>query len=251
MSLAAHVDAVRAAAARLGEAGAAAGLSSRVPTCRGWRVRDLVAHQGMVHRWATSQLAGDRAPTPSKTQILATVREDALLDWFAEGVTALLTTIERVDDEVSALVFLRDAPPPRRFWARRQAHETTIHSVDAVSARLRRFPLAADIGVEQALALDGIDELVCGFVPRGTSKLVGDRPYTIMVAPTDSSRRWTMSVGATSVETATGGVDDPDVTFAGTATQLYLGLWNRGEEIDASGLPGVLDRWRAAVRVSW
>lgn len=34
------------------------GLDSAVPTCPGWTVRDLVVHQGGVHRWATDVLAG-------------------------------------------------------------------------------------------------------------------------------------------------------------------------------------------------
>lgn len=42
-----------------------------------------------------------------------------------------------------------------------------------------------------------------------------------------------------------------DAVFAGSASQLYLGLWNRGTEIDASGKPGVRDRWRALPRVRW
>ena len=64
-------------------------------------------------------------------------------------------------------MFLADAPSPRCFWARRQCHETTIHAVDALSASLGRYPVAADaswIGTE--LALDGIDELLTGFLPR-------------------------------------------------------------------------------------
>ena len=44
---------------------------------------------------------------------------------------------------------------------------------------------------------------------------------------------------------------DADATFAGAARHLYLGLWNRGTEIIATGTPGVLERWREAQRVRW
>jgi hypothetical protein len=65
------------------------------------------------------------------------------------------------------MVFLNDAPPPRRFWARRQAHETTIHSVDAIAARSQRWPTASDVAIDPLLAADGIDELLMGFITRG------------------------------------------------------------------------------------
>ena len=37
------------------------GPDARVVTCPEWRIRDLVAHQGMVHRWATAILRGQQA----------------------------------------------------------------------------------------------------------------------------------------------------------------------------------------------
>ena len=39
--------------------------------------------------------------------------------------------------------------------------------------------------------------------------------------------------------------------MTGTATQLYLALWNRGDEITAIGRPDVLERWRQTQRVRW
>ena len=32
-------------------------------------------------------------------------------------------------------------------------------------------------------------------------------------------------------------VDSPDATIAGTASEIYLGLWNRGSELDVTGDP--------------
>ena len=45
--------------------------------------------------------------------------------------------------------------------------------------------------------------------------------------------------------------DHADATFSGTAAQLYLGLWNRGDEVTATGRPDMLDRWRTVQRVRW
>ncbi|MGI5037925.1 maleylpyruvate isomerase N-terminal domain-containing protein [Streptomyces sp. JAC128] len=30
-----------------------------MPTCPGWRVRDLIRHTGMVHRWATGMVVDE------------------------------------------------------------------------------------------------------------------------------------------------------------------------------------------------
>ena len=50
-----------------------AGLESVVPTCPGWTVADLVAHQGMVHRWAAANLRNEEAPYTTESGVLDAV----------------------------------------------------------------------------------------------------------------------------------------------------------------------------------
>ena len=89
-------------------------------------------------------------------------------------------------------MFLADAGTPREFWARRQCHETTIHAVDAAAAYLGRFPRAADVSwISEEVALDGIDELLTGFVPRPRSRLRSPEPHRIVVVPDAGDRAWT------------------------------------------------------------
>jgi uncharacterized protein (TIGR03083 family) len=245
------LDRIRSSAGGLAEYAATAGLDAAVVTCPEWSVADLVAHQGMVHRWAAARLRLDDTPVPSHPEFLTSVPADRLLAWFADGVRQLTETLATVDPDVPALVFLKDAPPPAHFWARRQAHETTMHSVDALSAVLGRPPSAAEAGVGTDLALDGIDELLTGFVPRGRSELAGLAPLTLAVTPGDAQRAWTVRVEGERLTTSRERRPDADATFAGTAAQLYLGLWNRGAEITATGRPGVLEAWRRGQRVRW
>jgi uncharacterized protein (TIGR03083 family) len=245
------IDHVESAAASLASSAAAAGLDAEVVTCPEWSVADLVAHQGMVHRWAAGQLRLDETPVPSHREFLASVPPAQLLDWFADGVRELTDTLRTVDPDVPAVVFLRDAPRPAHFWARRQAHETTVHAVDALSAVLGRLPSAAEAGVAPDLALDGIDELLTGFFPRGRSKLAELAPLTLAVAPRQAQRAWTVRVDGERLTTIRERRPDADATFAGTAAQLYLGLWNRGSEITATGRPGVLEAWGERQRVHW
>lgn len=245
-----HLTALAAAGERLAECAEAAGRSAQVPTCPAWNIDQLVAHQGTVHRWAAANLRGEDANAlPSQTSSLA--EQPDILSWYRAGLASLLAAFDEVDDDVEAMVFLHDAPPPRQFWARRQAHETTIHSVDALAGVLGRVPSSAEAAVDRELALDGIDELLCGFVPRPGGKVRSDEPYTVAVRPTDGERSWILTISRDPVLVELDDGRATDATLGGTAAQLYLGLWNRGDEIVASGRPAVIDQWRLQQRVRW
>lgn len=245
-----HRKVVAESGARLREAAMEAGLGAGVPTCPRWRARDLVSHQGMVHRWAAAHLRGEADHDPRSSTREAAAATD-LFAWYSSGLEALLAAIEAAPDDLRAMVFLRDAPPPRWFWARRQAHETTIHSVDALAARLGRMPRAEEVVLDPLVAADGIDELVCGFLPRGKGKLRFDSPTTIRVVADDTGHAWTMRVDDESNSVTVGEEGDADAVLSGSAAQVYLGLWNRGDEITAEGRDGVLARWRKQARIRW
>jgi uncharacterized protein (TIGR03083 family) len=247
LSLDLHIEAIARAGNGLASHAKRAGLGAIVYTCPGWHVAELVAHQAMVHRWAAANLRGGGG-CPDDREILT--KESDLFGYYRRGVDEVLEALRTTSDDIEALVFLKDAPAPRRFWARRQAHETTIHAVDAQSAVLGRPPTAQEVDLPMDFAADGIDELVCGFVPRGRSRFETTGPFSIVIRPIDVDRAWTIRV-AEKVVSEQGVTIDPDVTFAGTAAQLYLGLWNRGAEIVANGRAELLDEWRRTQRVSW
>ena len=73
--------------------------------------------------------------------------------------------------------------------------------MDPLAAALGRHPTRQEAGVDHALALDGIDELVCGFITRGRSRLAEAEPFTIAVSPNDSDRGWTLSVRTDGIRT--------------------------------------------------
>jgi uncharacterized protein (TIGR03083 family) len=230
----------------------AAGLDTPVPTAPEWTVRQLVAHQGMVHRWAVDCLHGRRAdPSTYETEGLESA--DPVL-WLREGGHQLITTLKSVPADLEAFVFLNDAPAPRMFWARRQCHETTIHSVDAMAAKLGRMPTADETWVTQQIALDGIDELLTGFLTREKSGLRSEKPISFSIRPNDVRRSWKVSVSAEPPVVERGGGNhklklrhEADVVLEGTAEQLYLALWNRSEEIQTDGY----DLWRRTANVTW
>jgi uncharacterized protein (TIGR03083 family) len=246
-----YLGAIGAGVEKMLEAHARAGAAARVPTCPAWTADQLLAHQAMVHRWAAGNVRGSGSGVPiTQTRILAEVGD--LPRYLREGAEALLAALTLADDGLRAMVFLNDAPAPRLFWARRQAHETTIHAVDARGAALGRAPTAAEVEIPMDLALDGIDELLRGFHTRGrrTSPLFDGADFAFAVRPTDAAVSWTVQVrdGPLVIDDIAPAPVEPALT--GTAVQLYLGLWNRGAELVETGGLGLLGRWRD-VRVRW
>jgi uncharacterized protein (TIGR03083 family) len=248
LALERHLELIAAAGFALGERARQAGETAPVPTCPRWTVTDLVGHIGMVHRWARANLLGDAdGSTGAWKEEAATVPDR--LAWLWDGVDDLVATLREVPDDTKAMVFLRDAPSPRRFWARRQAHETTIHSVDALAAVLARVPKTEETGIPPDVAEDGVDELVCGFLPRGKGKPRFEGVARLRISATDTGRSWTMHYSDDEVTTVPDDDSTADVTISGTATQLYLGLWNRGAEL--AGPAEILDGWKRQARVRW
>jgi uncharacterized protein (TIGR03083 family) len=253
LSLDQHLTGLETAGNRLVELALAAGLQTRVPTCPAWTADQLVAHQAMVHRWATAHVRGDDPDAvPDETELRRTVAD--LPAYYRDGLRGLLEALRAAPDDVQAMTFLKDAPPPRRFWARRQCHETTIHMVDALAATNARVPTTDEAAVDDTVAVDGIDEILRGFFTRGKSKLYDGEAFTVAVVPTDADRRWIVHVDERlSVEPGDPPVmeDGAAATISGSASALYLALWNRGDDVEVSGRPELLEQWRATQRVTW
>ncbi|HEY7815880.1 MAG TPA: maleylpyruvate isomerase family mycothiol-dependent enzyme [Nakamurella sp.] len=224
-----------------------------VPTCPGWTVGDLVTHVGGVHRWATTIVAQGLTANPEDDREFFAGPPDQVpvLPWFVEGSRALIQALREAPDDLRAFVFLKNAPPAKLFWTRREAHETTIHRVDAQAARLGRMPSTAEAAIPTALALDGLDELLTGFVPRRSSRLRTDEPFRTVIAPIDSTLAWTVSVSDDPPVVTEGADPEAQSRITGTAAALYLGLWNRGDDIAERGTVDLLGHWRDQVRVTW
>jgi uncharacterized protein (TIGR03083 family) len=246
MRLDQHLDALRNAVDAFAASVTAAGPDAAVPTTPDWDVRRLVAHQGMVHRWATGFLVGERVDPDAAEREGMEVADS--VGWLREGADRLVVALEGAPDDLAGRPFLADAPAPRFFWARRQCHETTIHAVDALSATLGRLPRAADTWIEREVALDGIDELLTGFLPRPHSRLRADEPMTIAVLPEDADQRWLVAISSEHPVTTRGTAEeDADVGLRGSAVALYLTLWNRSDEVRDESL----ELWAEGARVTW
>jgi uncharacterized protein (TIGR03083 family) len=236
LSVEQHLTGLHEAMLAFAQHAAAAGPDVDVPSCPGWTVRRLIGHQGAVHRWAAAAVRGDsldREPVEKRGR-----SSDDPVAWLRDGAIDLVRTLVSPPDDVDARVFLLDAPAPRHFWARRQCHETTVHAVDALSAALGRLPRADETWIGRDLALDGLDELLLGFVARTSSQLRCATPTTIAVLPTDADHSYTVTVtDEPPVSVRHEGTASGDVTVEGTAVQLYLALWHRSDELTSDIWP--------------
>ncbi|MFI9386207.1 maleylpyruvate isomerase family mycothiol-dependent enzyme [Kutzneria sp. NPDC052558] len=231
---------------RLAAAAEQAGPSAPVPTCPDWAVRDLLVHTGAVHRWATACVADARTEPADLGEVAkaaGALADEALVDWFRAGLTELAHVLTAAPDDLECWTFMRTAPTGSQFWARRQAHETTIHSVDAEAAAGLASPIAS------TLAADGVDELLCGFLPRNR-RLRVEEPASVLVSATDTGDHWLFHYGPEQPTAARVSAPvDADATIAGTAAELYLALWNRRPLHGLTSDQALADRWADQVQV--
>jgi uncharacterized protein (TIGR03083 family) len=259
VEVSAHLEELQRNGERLADAAEQAGLRADVPSCPGWQVRDLLRHQGYVHRWAARYVAeqlSEPVTEPTEAEVLAAdpPSDAELLDWFRAGHTDLVRTLTSADPATSCWTFL-PAPSPLAFWARRQAHETAIHRVDAEQALGEVTEIAA------AFAADGIDELIMGFFGRDATNPAAQQPagrrLSVCVLTTDAAGEWLVELTedgthTASVQRAEGAAT---CTLTGPAPGLYRLLWNRADAVAAGvqvgGDAAVLTAWRDGMHVTW
>lgn len=259
MNVSDYIGALEQDGTLLAAAAERAGPGASVPSCPEWQARDLLRHTGHVHRWATRFVAeGLPRPVSKRTEaeILAADPPDPdLLDWFRAGHTGLVRALTEADPDLACWAFL-PAPSPLAFWARRQAHETAIHRVDAELAAGGALTPA-----DPQFAADGIDELIMAFFGRDQQELTDEQRagarQKMLVRTTDTGGAWLLELtedGKLAV-TVRRGEGAADCTLAGPAAGLYLLLWNRAEPaaaaVTVTGSPAVLRSWREGMRVTW
>ncbi|MER5450796.1 maleylpyruvate isomerase family mycothiol-dependent enzyme [Streptomyces sp. NPDC002766] len=215
-----------------------AGTDAKVPTCPDWTVRDLLRHTGVVHRWAAG-FVGDGYASPRAMGEAPELDGAELLTWFRAGHRRLVDTLAGAPSDVECWHFL-PAPSPLAFWTRRQAHETTVHRIDAEAAR---GGAPGEIG--PAFAADGVDELLRGFHARARSRVRSERPRVLRVRATDvDGAVWTVRLTAEPPVTVRGESGGADCEVTGPAAQLYLSLWNRLPFPGVTGDASVAALWR-------
>lgn len=216
-----YIAEIDAAARRMTEVLAGVDLDAHVGTCPAWVVRDLVVHQGGIHRWATRIVAEKRTERAfMNLDELGGPPDDAdLFRWFTDGAAALTNALADAADDLECFTFVA-APTAKLHWARRQAHETAIHRIDA------EVVAGARTGFEPDFAADGIDELVMAFWLRPGRGPRSAVTTSLAINPDDVSVGWTTTFDADGVESVRS-VEAAQAEVGGGASDLYAWAWGR------------------------
>jgi uncharacterized protein (TIGR03083 family) len=174
------------AAERLAVTVAWADLRAPVRTCPGWTVHDLVVHVGNVHAWAATIVETGRAAAEQNDEP-SSGKGRAVSAWYAGKAEDLYEVLRASDPDAPCWNFAFGSGT-KRFWPRRQLHETTVHGLDLDHA------IGRASAVTPAIARDGIDEVLRVFLHRmhrGGHAAALDRP--VAVAATDTGDTWVVA----------------------------------------------------------
>jgi uncharacterized protein (TIGR03083 family) len=225
MEYATFVDHVRIDGGSLADA-ADGNIEAPVPTCPGWRVRDLVAHVAQVYEHKIECTRLGKAPDPWPPEWPGA--EDPV-PWFRDAHARLLTMFGENDATSPSTTWW---PPDQTvgFWARRMAHETAVHRVDAEVAGGKATPIDA------ALATDGVDEILHIMLAGDWSEDADDEMTGQRVVIETGDRAWQVVVEREAMTVSDG--DGPaEATLSGQPSDVLLWLWGRepDDRVEMSG----------------
>ena len=246
MDFASFLDRIEQQARALRAAAVSAGPDAPVPTCPGWTVHGLVRHIARVHDWVAKALdlppdAERPSPDPSPEDW------EELLGWWDTTLATMLTKLRAMGPDAPVWVFAGDEPSTAFFWARRQAHETAIHRLDAEHAAAGTDDAHAvpSLVFDSDFAADGIDELLVMLAPhRGQeqSELEG----TILFHAADAGRAWLVQFKPGEVPEVSPATDvDTDAAVVGTADAVYRAAWHRPSTAIVNGDRALVDALRS------
>jgi predicted lipid carrier protein YhbT len=97
-----------------------------------------------------------------------------------------------------------------------------------------------------------VDELLWGFASLRNRRLRADPPRSLHLHATDTGADWLVRIEPDRIDVSREPAD-ADWSVRGSASDLYLLLWNRRgtDGLQVEGDPALLDLWRASVSVRW
>ncbi|MFI5829234.1 maleylpyruvate isomerase family mycothiol-dependent enzyme [Streptomyces sp. NPDC051578] len=247
MNPAQHAAAVAAETAEFVATVTAADLSTPVPTCPGWTLKDLTQHVGSVHRWFTELLRRriQQPPTSREVDLRLPEQPEGLPAWLAASASEAAEVFAATD--LDAPMWAWGVDQHARFWVRRMLFETLVHRADA------QLALGLSPHIDRARAVDGIDEFLTNlpfaspFAPLTAQLRAPDR--TVRFTCTDADGDWLVGLrpDGFALVSEDDGPGTADATVRGTAADLLLVLYGRLDHQDAAfdrlGDPDLLTHW--------
>jgi uncharacterized protein (TIGR03083 family) len=213
------------------------GLDAEIPTLD-WDVEALLRHVGDVYTFTSRVLVSRATERPVRPGL----PDGEALEVFGNALDEVVTALKDCDAETPVWNWAPDQPDLASFWARRMAHESSVHRYDAQTAHGVVQPIDAE------LAGDGLDELIDVVAPR-----VYQRDE--VTGPTGSIALYSSDDGTWCIELEPGGIhrvdvlSGPTVTVRGTTSALLLASYTRmpWTSLDTEGDEDLLTAWSAAL----
>jgi uncharacterized protein (TIGR03083 family) len=228
-----YLDEVRQQAGALRAAAVKVGPDVDVPTTPGWTVLRLVRHIARVHSWVV--LALDADPAGERPEATRPPEDwDTLLDFWDGQLDTMLDKLRRHGPDGPAWTFFDDGTAS--WWARRQAHETAIHRLDAEHAAYG--DAVEHLVFTPEFAADGVDEALTVMIRRKPAETTG----TVLFHAADAGQAWLVTATAGELP-STGPATDlaTDASVVGTADAVYRAVWKRPSNAVVGGDRTVVD----------
>jgi uncharacterized protein (TIGR03083 family) len=200
-----------------------------VPSCPGWTTKDLAKHMAHVYL-GQAFVVKTGSQAENKEHLAPYPRTEDYLEFMGWGFEAITKALDINRPERPTWSW-HHSDFSVDFWFRRMAHETVIHRIDAELA------IGAVTPIDEALALDGVDE-VLDFLP-----LTGSWPevpnidfgiVSIVATTKNGSKVWDLKFTneAATVSAVAESHADARLVISGDAEAMDLYLWGRIDSSD-------------------
>lgn len=213
------------------------GLDAAVPACEGWDVRALLHHVSRVYLRAADIVASDALEPRDYPEL----PDGEPIDLMRDALDRLVGTLSAASPDKPAWNWSGESQTAQ-FWARRMAHESSIHRFDAEMAHDVRMPVDPD------LAGDELDEMLDVLAPRiyERDKVAGPSG-TVALCSSDNGE-WYLQLAADGVHRVEV-IKEPDAKASGTTSALVLACYSRvpWTSLEVTGDGSLLERWTASM----
>jgi uncharacterized protein (TIGR03083 family) len=215
------------------------GLDAAVPACHDWDVEALVVHVSRVYARIARIVSTRATEQPQSTPELP---DGAPVAVFTDLLDELVSALAECDADTPLWNWAPNAPQNAVFWARRMAHESSVHRFDAQAAHGVMQP------IDSELAADGVDELIDVIAARVYARDNVTGPTGTVRLQSSDNDTWHLQLEINGI-TRINVINEPDVTVSGTSSALLLGAYARipWSSLDVSGDADLLNRWSASM----
>ena len=206
-----------------------------VVACPGWKMKDLLAHIGIVYGAVAGVIEEGSLERPATP--FPTPPDEEVHAWALGNYESMMGTLKTNDPSTPVWTWGKEQNVA--WFVRRMTHETLLHMWDAET------PVTDHITVDGEVACDGVDEYIDGALQFSANpKKVFKYPNgSIHLHRTDGSGEWLLENSEDGLlvrrEHAKG-----DVAVRGNSMNLLLFLWGRNPDgLEIFGDVSVAKEW--------